>query len=101
MVIVALLVLAGCTVGPNYQRPTVTVPDHYYGVPENATAEVQWADLFPDPVLKSPVDEAVNNGFDARIAAARVEQARARYGIAGSQRYPNVGYQGIYEYGHT
>ncbi|HEY2325215.1 MAG TPA: efflux transporter outer membrane subunit [Thermoanaerobaculia bacterium] len=99
--ILALLVFAGCTVGPNYQRPNVTVPDHYYGAPANATAEVQWADLFHDPTLKSLVDEAVNNGFDARIAAARVEQARARYGISRSQRYPNVGYQGVYEYGHT
>ena len=99
--VLALLILAGCTVGPKYQRPTVTVPDHYYGAPANATAEVQWADLFHDPTLKSLVDEAVNNGFDARIAAARVEQARARYGISRSQRYPNAGYQGVYEYGHT
>src|ERR1051326_6211083 len=100
-VILALLLLAGCTVGPNYQRPNVTVPDHYYGAPANATAEVQWADLFQDATLKALVDEAVNNGLAARTAVARVEQARARYGIAGSQRYPNVGYQGIYEYGHT
>lgn len=99
--ILALVAFAGCTVGRDYQRPNVTVPDHYYGAPENATAEVQWADLFHDPVLKALVDEAVNNGFDARIAAARVEQARARYGISRSQRYPNVGYQGVYEYGHT
>ena len=99
--ILALIAFAGCTVGPNYQRPNVTVPDHYYGAPENATAEVQWADLFHDPVLKALVDEAVDNGFDARVAAARVEQARARYGISRSQRYPNVGYQGVYEYGHT
>jgi multidrug efflux system outer membrane protein len=96
-----IVLLAGCTVGPNYHRPNVTVPDHYYGAPANATAEADWADLFHDPVLKALVDEAVNNGFDARIAAARVEQARARYGIAGSQRYPNIGYQGVYEYGHT
>ncbi|HEX7192042.1 MAG TPA: efflux transporter outer membrane subunit [Thermoanaerobaculia bacterium] len=99
--VLALLLFAGCTVGPNYQRPPVTVPDHYYGAPENATAEAQWTDLFQDATLKGLVDEAVNNGFDARIAAARVEQARARYGIAGSQRYPNVGYTGAYEYGHT
>ncbi|HEY2092815.1 MAG TPA: efflux transporter outer membrane subunit [Thermoanaerobaculia bacterium] len=99
--ILSLVIFAGCTVGPNYQRPNVTIPDHYYGAPANAAAEVDWTELFHDPVLKALVDEAVNNGFDARIAAARVEQARARYGIAGSQRYPNVGYQGVYEYGHT
>jgi multidrug efflux system outer membrane protein len=103
--IAALTVLAACTVGPNYQRPPVTVPDHFYGAttPDQAAsiADVAWFDLFRDPALRQLIDEALRNGFDARIAAARVEQARARYGIAGAQRYPSVGYAGVYEYGHT
>src|SRR5213078_3446094 len=51
--------------------------------------------------LRSLVDEALKNGYDVRIAASRVEQARARYGIAGAQRFPNAGYNAFYEYGHT
>jgi multidrug efflux system outer membrane protein len=85
------VVFTACTVGPKYQRPAVTVPENYYGA--TTTAEVQWFDLFQDPVLRSLVDEAVRNGFDARIAAARVEEARARYGISESLRYPDVDYQ--------
>ena len=100
-----MLVFAACTVGPNYQRPAVTVPDHYYGAPAGtdaaSLADTPWFDLFRDPTLRALIEESLRNGFDARIAAARVEEARARYGIAGSQRYPTVGYGAAYEYGHT
>jgi multidrug efflux system outer membrane protein len=97
--------LAGCTVGPNYQRPNVTVPEQFYGATSSADAtsiaDTAWLDLFRDPALRTLIEESLQNGFDARIAAARVEEARARYGIAGAQRYPTVGYNAFYEYGHT
>lgn len=96
---IAAILLAACTVGPNYQRPVVAVPDQYYGAVTQSNA--QWFDLFQDPALRSLIDEALKNGYDVRIAAARVEEARARYGIAGSQRYPSINYSGVYEYGHT
>src|SRR5207245_724077 len=94
---VAAAVTAGCAVGPNYRRPPVTLPDQFYG--EQAAAEarsladVPWWDLFQDPVLKSLVDEALKKGFDARLAAARVEEARALYGIARSEFFPAADYQ--------
>lgn len=101
----ALTTLAACTVGPNYQRPQVAVPDHFYGATASADAasiaDAAWFDIFKDTTLRSLVDEALKNGYDARIAASRVEQARARYGIAGAERYPNAGYNAFYEYGHT
>jgi multidrug efflux system outer membrane protein len=75
----------------------VTVPEQIYGATEPATAQsladVKWFELFSDPVLRGLIDEALRNGADMRIAAARVEEARARYGIAGAARYPEVDYQ--------
>jgi outer membrane protein, multidrug efflux system len=101
----ALVLFAACTVGPNYQRPNVAIPDQFYGATSPADAaslaDVAWFDLFRDPSLRTLIDESLRNGFDVRIAAARVEEARARYGIAGSLRYPSVGYNALYEYGHT
>ncbi|HEY6842811.1 MAG TPA: efflux transporter outer membrane subunit, partial [Thermoanaerobaculia bacterium] len=86
-------------------RPVVVVPAQYYGAatPAEASsiADVPWFDLFGDPTLRALIDEALRNGFDVQIAAARVEEARAEYGIAGSQRFPNINYQAAYEYGHT
>ena len=97
----AAVVAAGCAVGPNYKRPPVVLPGQFYGEPAAAEArslaDVPWWDLFQDPVLKSLVDEALENGFDARRAAARVEEARALYGIARSEFLPTAGYQGAWE----
>lgn len=91
------LLFTGCLMGPNYKRPPITAPEQYYGEQEAAEsrslADSPWWEIFEDPVLKGLVDEALKNGFDARIAAARVEEARARYGIARSEYYPQVDYQ--------
>ena len=91
----AFVVFAGaCTVGPNYQKPALPVPDQFYGAPASATsiADTPWFDVFGDPVLRTLIEEALQKGYDVRIAAARVEEARARYGIAGAARYPDVDY---------
>jgi outer membrane protein, multidrug efflux system len=97
MLLFATITLAGCTVGPNYQRPAVVVPDQVYGVSAAATeqslADVKWFDLFSDPALRTLIDEALKNGYDSRVALARVEEARARYGVAGAARLPEVDYQ--------
>jgi outer membrane protein, multidrug efflux system len=94
--------LVGCTVGPNYKRPPVTVPEQFYGA-DTAVAEARsladtpWWQVFQDPVLKGLVDEALRKGFDARLAAARVEEARALYGVARGDLLPSVGYQGGFD----
>ncbi len=98
LLLLAAAGLAGCAVGPKYQRPPVTAPDQFYGLagPAQAAAlaDLPWWEVFQDPTLKSLIDEALRDGYEVRIAAARVEEARARFGIAGAELYPQVGYQG-------
>ncbi|HXA15703.1 MAG TPA: efflux transporter outer membrane subunit [Thermoanaerobaculia bacterium] len=98
IILMTTAALAGCkTVGPNYQRPPVAIPDQFYGAngtPSAASlADAPWFDVFGDPTLRALIDEALRNGYDARIAAARVEEARARFGIVNADRYPTVGYE--------
>jgi multidrug efflux system outer membrane protein len=92
------LALAGCAVGPRYKRPSVPVPERFYGdereVQARSLADVPWWDVFDDPILKGLIEEAVRNGFDARLAVVRVQEARARFGIVRSQFFPSVDYQG-------
>jgi multidrug efflux system outer membrane protein len=90
---------AGCAVGPNYKRPPVTVPAQFYGAEAvvaeaRSLADVPWWEVFKDPTLKALVDEALVKGFDARLAAARVEEARALWGVARGDLFPSVGYNG-------
>lgn len=99
----ALAVLAGlapaCMVGPGYKRPSVPVPERYLGDADDAAAEagtladLAWWDVFDDPLLAALVREALQNGFDARLAAARVEEARALYGGARGNLLPAAGYR--------
>jgi multidrug efflux system outer membrane protein len=91
--------LAGCAVGPNYKQPVVAVPEQYREVqgppvPGASLADLPWWETFGDPALKSLIDEALRNNYDVRIAAFRVDEARARAGIAKSEFFPQIGYGG-------
>jgi multidrug efflux system outer membrane protein len=97
--------LSGCAVGPNYKRPTLAAPENYYGSSgstlEASLADTRWGEVFADPALRSLIEEALRNGYDVRLAASRVEEARARYGIAGSLYFPDLGYSGGVTRQHT
>jgi outer membrane protein, multidrug efflux system len=94
--VLAGLALGGCAVGPDYQRPRIPVPAQFYGeqaaTEARTLADLPWWEVFDDAVLKGLIEEAFKNGYDARLAAARVEEARARYGIARSDLLPQAGY---------
>ena len=99
----ALLALAGCTVGPRYQRPPLSVPAEHRGQisPEAAAslADQAWWEVFHDDVLQSLIAEALKNSYDVRLAAWRVEEARANAGIVRSQVFPAVQGQAQTGYG--
>ena len=87
--------LAGCNLGPKYQRPTVQPPANYYGAGEpgaSSTADLAWWELFKDPVLQGLIRDGLKNNYDLQLAVSRVEQERALLGVARSQYYPQVGY---------
>ncbi len=89
--------LAGCMVGPNYKRPSVPAPSQFRGGPAHpapaSIAETKAADLFADDTLRQLIAGALGNNFDLRIAAERVEQARAAYGIARANLLPTLALQ--------
>jgi multidrug efflux system outer membrane protein len=86
---------AGCAIGPDYTRPAVTQVPAFRGqstAEARSLADVPWWDLFDDGVLKGLIREALASNYDVRIAATRIEQARAQVGVARSQFYPQIGY---------
>ena len=91
-----LFSLFGCTVGPDYVRPDVDIPDDWrYGIEDaSGTVNARWWEQFDDPVLDALINEALVNNKDVRIAAARVEEFAARVDITRSGFYPQVGYDG-------
>lgn len=118
---VSLLALAssvavwnGCAVGPNYKRPTVSVPVTYRGAaaeesPESSQpsatpapaqpsaaslGDEKWWDVFQDPELQNLIRTALKNNYDVRIAATRVLEAKAQLGITRADQYPSLGVGG-------
>src|SRR5439155_12804980 len=93
-VAVAVFLLTGCTLGPDYLRPKILIPDNHRGVvgapAAESLADLPWWELFRDPALQELTREALNSNYDLRIAAARVEEARAQIGIARSFLYPQI-----------
>jgi multidrug efflux system outer membrane protein len=72
----------------------VPTPPQYRFVEAPAQAETladaPWFQVFDDPALQALVREAIASNLDLRAAAARVEEARARAGIARSFFYPQI-----------
>jgi multidrug efflux system outer membrane protein len=86
--------LAGCTVGPDYVRPTVDTPPAWrIDYPKAAeVANLKWWEQFGDPVLNELVEAALRDNRDVRVAAARVDQFIGALTATGSQFYPQIGY---------
>jgi multidrug efflux system outer membrane protein len=94
--ILAVLLLAGCAVGPDYQRPAVETPASYRDQSaggDPSFADLAWWNIYQDDRLKSLIRAALVDGYDARIAAARVEQARAIAAQVHGQLFPAIGYE--------
>lgn len=103
----AVLLLAGCTVGPNYRRPDYPVPPAYRGqAPDAAVAarslgDLGWWEIFQDETLRDLIDTALAENYDVRVAAARVLDARARLTITRSSQVPTVSADGSAAYNRT
>jgi multidrug efflux system outer membrane protein len=90
---IAGLALGGCAVGPNYARPEMPTPPQYRfveGTQAESMADAPWFEVFDDPALQDLIREAIARNLDLQMAVARVEEARARAGIAKSFLYPQV-----------
>ena len=90
----ATVLLAGCTLGPDYKRPEITAPAAFQFEPKDVaqTADTLWWQQFQDPVLNQLIDEALRHNTNIQIAAANVEQAAAFLTQTRSQLFPAVGY---------
>lgn len=90
----ALLTLAGCAVGPDYQRPADALPETFNAVAAEAAAqpaapqEKEWWRLFQDATLNQLVDQALIHNHDLLAAVARLEEAEGLAREAGAVFYP-------------
>jgi multidrug efflux system outer membrane protein len=91
--------LWGIEVGPDYKRPEVKPVEDFrsqIGRSEaTSLADLGWWQVFNDKALQGLIVTALEHNYDLELAADRVEQSRALVGVAASQLYPQIGYQGF------
>jgi len=92
------LLLAACTVGPNYQRPEVETPAAYkeagdwlVAQPKDDVPRGQWWTIFGDPVMDDLMPQVDVSNQTLKAAEARYAQARAQTRGARSALFPTVG----------
>jgi NodT family efflux transporter outer membrane factor (OMF) lipoprotein len=95
LLVPVLLGFAGCMVGPNYQRPKVSVSPNWGGtgdqrVSTESTTYRDWWGAFNDPVLDRLVARAYRDNLTLQQAGVRVLQARAQLGIAVGEVFPQT-----------
>jgi multidrug efflux system outer membrane protein len=90
------ILLAGCAVGPDYERPEVDQPEGWRVQVDVETAadvaNTAWWESFDDPVLDDLIVIALSQNKDLRIAAARIQEFAGRLSVARSGFYPQLGY---------
>lgn len=94
-VVVVAALLAGCAVGPDYERPTLPLPAQYPAGLDAADAAgkevpAQWWTLYGQPELDRLIAQALERNRDIEQAVARVEQADALARQAGAALLPRV-----------
>ncbi len=110
--VVALLGAAGCTVGPDFQKPSLWSPASWFRASSPSAQEAArhdpttamvaapanpaWWDAFRDPVLSRLVRQVATSNLDVRTATVRLAESRAQLRITAADEYPQVNGNGSY-----
>jgi NodT family efflux transporter outer membrane factor (OMF) lipoprotein len=93
----ALTLLAGCTVGPDYKRPTAPVPKVYKeaagwkeAAPEDAVNRGQWWRIYHDRELEALEPQIDISNQNLKAAEAAYRQARTIVAAAEAQFFPTL-----------
>ena len=102
----APLLLAGCTVGPNYVKPSTDVPAAYKELPQAAVYDAgqwqpahpqdgairsKWWEVFGDSQLDVLEQQVATANQDLKAAEARFREARDMVKFARADEYPTIG----------
>ncbi len=89
-----LFYLSGCKLGPDFVKPEYTGPEtfQYDSLANDTVVNLQWWELFQDPVLDTLIKQALENNKNVMVAAARVEAARASLGYTKAEKWPSFNF---------
>ena len=105
LILLLLVLMCGCIVGPDYQRPGYQEPATFRGEgpgiptqPAGASfGDLKWFEVFKDPKLQELIRIALQENYDVQIAAQRVLAAREQVKIQRSYLFPTLNANGQME----
>lgn len=97
LAIAVTALLAGCAVGPAYERPPVEMPAQWkldapwtVARPDDAAARGPWWKRFGDPQLDALQEQALAASPTLQAATARLDQAHAAVDLSTAGLFPQV-----------
>jgi NodT family efflux transporter outer membrane factor (OMF) lipoprotein len=95
--VLSMLLVAGCTVGPNYRRPAAEVPATYKEVgnwkqaqPNDQNLGGNWWEMFQDPQLNTLESQVNVSNQNLKAAEAQYTQARALVRYSRADYFPTI-----------
>jgi NodT family efflux transporter outer membrane factor (OMF) lipoprotein len=87
--------LGGCAVGPDFTKPTASVPQAWHGAGDARLAtqpetDRAWWKSLADPTLDHLIELAYQQNLPLQIAGLRIVEARAQLGIATGKQFPQL-----------
>lgn len=107
----AVLLTSGCTVGPDFKRPSLWSPSSWLHHPssqvENGPTPItsvidpsppdpSWWNIFHDPELSALESRVAQSNLDVRLATVRLVESRAQLRVTAADRYPTLNGTGSY-----
>lgn len=92
-IIIALLIVSGCAVGPKFRAPKAVLPETYtYSMDTAAIGDLShWWTNFGDPVLDTLVEQAFKGNKNLASAVKNIETARLKISSARAAAGPSIG----------
>ena len=95
--LVAVGLLAGCSLVPPYERPAAPIASHWPdtagapGADTTTAADLPWQQFVRDDQRRELIGLALTSNRDLRVAVQNIEQARAQFQIRRADQFPSVG----------
>jgi outer membrane protein TolC len=104
--VAAVLLLGGCTLGPNFAEPSLFAPSTWFASrppPPPAPSQVvlepidaAWWQVFHDPILTELEEQVAASNLSVRLATVRLQESRLQRGVTAADEYPNANANGSY-----
>jgi multidrug efflux system outer membrane protein len=93
IILLVVVSLAGCAVGPDYKRPSVDIPQSWRFEDKEAKdlANTAWWGQYNDPVLNELIEIALRENKDLKVAVARIGQFVGQYVTTRASFFPQFG----------